>query len=195
MSNLSSDQEVPRPAAAALATGGTDQAAPPGSQQTCSAVEPSRDDARDAARYRWLRQARGVYDDTGRFPQGEDLDECCDAFMAKQGSSEVKPTEECNHPRSELLARKGDAFEMRKCHDCTKIFRVRLPEKAPVKAGDPCPTFDSTVHEAHDGKCMYCGAPMPQEKAKALPLCNCKGEECHGPEEAERHGHRCRDSL
>lgn len=35
---------------------------------------------------------------------------------------------ECNHPRSALLARKGDQFEMHKCLDCTNIFRVRLPE-------------------------------------------------------------------
>jgi hypothetical protein len=46
------------------------------------------------------------------------------AFSAKE------PAAECDHPRSELLARKGDQFEMRKCLDCTKIFRVRLPEKA-----------------------------------------------------------------
>jgi hypothetical protein len=40
-----------------------------------------------------------------------------------------------------------------------------LPDhlKAPVKAGDPCPTFDSAIHEDHKGKCVYCGAPMPQE--------------------------------
>lgn len=50
----------------------------------CSAVETTPD-SRDAARYRWLRQARAVYDDSGRFPQGEALDECCDVFMKKQG--------------------------------------------------------------------------------------------------------------
>lgn len=51
-----------------------------------SPVETSPD-SRDAARYRWLRQARAVYDNSGRFPQGEALDECCDAFMAKQGET------------------------------------------------------------------------------------------------------------
>jgi len=46
-----------------------------------------------------------------------------------------------------------------------------LPDhlKAPVKAGDPCPTFDAAVHEAHEGKCMYCGAPMAQVKASGEP--------------------------
>jgi hypothetical protein len=33
------------------------------------------------------------------------------------------------------------------------------------KAGDLCPAFDATVHEEHKGKCMYCGAPMPEVKA------------------------------
>src|SRR6185312_6280438 len=36
--------------------------------------------------------------------------------------------------------------------------RVPLPDhlKAPVKAGDPCPAFDVTLHEEHKGKCVYC---------------------------------------
>lgn len=40
-----------------------------------------------------------------------------------------------------------------------------IPPKAQVKAGDPCPTFDTAVHEAHNGKCMYCGAPIAPVKA------------------------------
>lgn len=27
------------------------------------------------------------------------------------------------------------------------------------------------------------------------PLCNCKGDECHGPTAAAEYGYRCRDSL
>jgi len=48
--------------------------------------------------------------------------------------------------------------------------RVPLPDhlKAPVKAGDPCPAFDVTLHEEHKGKCVYCGAPMPQVKSPGV---------------------------
>lgn len=35
-------------------------------------------------------------------------------------------------------------------------------EKAPVTAADPCPTGD-WVHEEHNGKCVYCGAPMTSQ--------------------------------
>jgi hypothetical protein len=49
----------------------------------------------------------------------------------------VEPTLECDHPRSELLARKGNQFEMRKCLECRKIFRVRL--RSPQ---GECPTGD-----------------------------------------------------
>lgn len=50
-----------------------------------------------------------------------------------------------------------------------------LPDrlKAPVKAGELCPAFDATVHEEHKGKCMYCGAPMPQVKASCTA---CEGK-------------------
>jgi len=41
-----------------------------------------------------------------------------------------------------------------------------LPDhlKAPVKAGDPCPAIDD-AHTEHEGKCVYCGAPMAQADA------------------------------
>jgi len=41
-----------------------------------------------------------------------------------------------------------------------------LPDhlKPPVKAGDPCPAIDD-AHTEHEGKCVYCGAPMAQVKA------------------------------
>ena len=40
--------------------------------------------------------------------------------------------------------------------------------KAPVFAADKCPAVDD-LHTEHKGKCMYCGAPMPPEKASADP--------------------------
>lgn len=55
-------------------------------------------------------------------------------------------------------------------HDCKPLKaaprRLPLPDhlKAPVKAGDQCPAIDD-VHTEHQGKCVYCGAPMPQVKA------------------------------
>ena len=69
---------------------------------------------------------------------------------AAEQLEQMRQAAACNHPRSELLARKGNQFEMRKCLDCTKIFRVRLPEKAPMKAEDPCLAFDATTHEEHE---------------------------------------------
>lgn len=62
----------------------------------------------------------------------------CQTCQCGAPSSAVEPTprldpKPCNHPRSELLAAKGGeggAFEMRKCLECAKIFRVRLSVKA-----------------------------------------------------------------
>lgn len=55
------------------------------------------------------------------------------------GPSVKSEAVECDHPRSEFLARKGDAFEMRKCLDCTKVFRVRLA----------CEKLQAECHDQH----------------------------------------------
>lgn len=51
----------------------------------------------------------------------------------------------------------------------TTARRGPIPDalKPPVKATDVCPAGDEgTLHQAHKGKCLYCGAPMPSpEKA------------------------------
>jgi hypothetical protein len=58
------------------------------------------------------------------------------------------------------------------CFECSRSSEKAtrpLPDhlKAPVNAGDPCPTFDAAIHEVHKGKCLYCGAPMAQVEAIA----------------------------
>lgn len=54
-------------------------------------------------------------------------------------------------------------------------------EKAPVTSAETCPTGD-WVHAENNGKCIYCGAPMPSEKASA-PC------EFHGCSRTDEHSH------
>jgi hypothetical protein len=85
---------------------------------------------------------------------------------------------ECDHPRSELLARKGEQFEMRKCLDCTKIFRVRLPEKAsgePDKLITPsqgawyCVDLDCRqLNSSWASTCGRCGLGRPEKASEPL---------------------------
>jgi len=63
-----------------------------------------------------------------------------------------------------------------------------LPDhlKPPVKAGDPCPAIDD-AHTEHEGKCVYCGAPMAQ--VKATELYTCGSDYCpHQPKCAQVNG-------
>lgn len=36
-------------------------------------------------------------------------------------------------------------------------------EKAPVTSDEMCPTWDQVQHKEHNGKCVYCGAPMKSQ--------------------------------
>lgn len=51
--------------------------------------------------------------------------------------------------------------------------------KLPVTSDQPCPTGD-WVHQERNGKCIYCGAPMPsQSKAETGPCLCGRGKEFH----------------
>jgi hypothetical protein len=75
--------------------------------------------------------------------------------------------------------RRGEQCNCAAADKPEKILVTRpLPDhlKAPVKAGDPCPAIDD-AHTEHEGKCVYCGAPMAQVKATECfdPECAAKG--------------------
>jgi len=77
------------------------------------------------------------------------------------------------------------------CRGCERLGEKAtrpLPDhlKAPVKAGDPCPAIDD-AHTEHEGKCVYCGAPMAQAEATALYTCG--SDYCpHQPKCAQVNG-------
>lgn len=45
-------------------------------------------------------------------------------------------------------------------HACVRAPMNPTPLKAAVLPTEICPTGDDYPHKAHEGKCMYCGAPM-----------------------------------
>lgn len=57
-------------------------------------------------------------------------------------------------------------------------------EKAPVTCDEMCPTWDQVQHEEHNGKCVYCGAPMPSQSKASVdrqiqpptPCTGCEGK-------------------
>ena len=61
-------------------------------------------------------------------------------------------------------------------------------QKAPVISADPCPTGD-WVHEEHNGKCVYCGAPMPSQSKAS---CTCEQEDCPNDAPADQCCGKCK---
>jgi len=121
----------------------------------CSAVEPDalpealRDPAKNLERGRQLLEAWGPTPVT-------------DAALAESKESPLA--------RAIRIARGDTGPPTEPVRFAEKGTRP-LPDhlKAPVKAGDPCPAIDD-AHTEHQGKCVYCGAPMAQVKAECA-LC------------------------